>query len=181
MRLADVWSSDVIDAIREFDGIGREAFFDKYLMGEARSYMLHRDGHEYDSKAILAAAHGHHPAPAPLTAAQFSGGDHGAARYRYLRRLGFVVSSGTREPTCTRDELILACDLVLKNSSGWRSTRLEFADRSDVPATGAEGAPVHPHRRTARQLVPLCAPRDAPITLVERMRRYPRVSRTARV
>jgi NAD(P)-dependent dehydrogenase (short-subunit alcohol dehydrogenase family) len=40
-------------------------------------------------------------------------------------------------------------------------------------------APVHPHRRTARQLVPLCTRRVAPVTLVDG--RCPRVPHTARV
>jgi len=114
MALADVSSSDVMDAIQEFDAVGRDAFLDRYGMGRARSYVLHYNGREYDSKAILAAAHGHHPGLEPLRAAQFSGGDQGAARY--LRRLGFVVSSITREPTWVRDELILACDLALQNN-----------------------------------------------------------------
>jgi len=39
--------------------------------------------------------------------------------------------------------------------------------------------PVHPHRRTARQLVPLCTRRVAPVTLVDG--RCPRVPHTARV
>jgi hypothetical protein len=103
MALTDVSSSDVIAAIQEFDELGRDAFLDKYGMSEARSYMLHHNGHDYDSKAILAAAHGHHPGLEPLHAAEFSGGDRGAGRY--LRRLGFVVSSTTREPTWARDEL----------------------------------------------------------------------------
>jgi 5-methylcytosine-specific restriction enzyme A len=80
MALADVSSSDVTAAIREFDELGRDAFLEKYGMGKSRSYILHYQGNEYDSKAILAAAHGHHPGYEPLGAAQFSGGDHGAAR-----------------------------------------------------------------------------------------------------
>ena len=79
--------------------------------------MPHRtEGHPPSySKAILAAAHGHHHGLAPLTSDEFSGGENDAVKY--LRRLGFVVPP-TREPTWTRDELILACDLVLEN--GWK-------------------------------------------------------------
>jgi hypothetical protein len=46
------------------------------------------------------------------------------------------------------------------------------------------GQKVRRYIRTAvrpRQLVPLCTRRDAPVTLVERMRRCPRVPHTARV
>ena len=84
-------------------------------MGKATAYLLHYGGKEYDSKAILAAAHGHHHGLAPLSSDEFYGGESDAVKY--LRRLGFVVPP-TREPTWTRDELILACDLVLEN--GWK-------------------------------------------------------------
>jgi 5-methylcytosine-specific restriction enzyme A len=139
MALADVSSSDVMDAIREFDAVGRDAFLDKYGMGKARSYVLHYNGREYDSKAILAAAHGHHPGLEPLRAAQFSGGDQGAARY--LRRLGFVVSSTTREPKWVRDELILACDLALQNN--WQGIGAND-ERAQKLSDLLQRMPIHP-------------------------------------
>ena len=115
MGMKDVTRQDVRDAIAEFDEIGREAFLDRYGMGEATSYMLWHEGRAYDSKAIMAAAHGHHPGFAPLAASEFSGGVSHAVRY--LRNLGFSVVT-TRPPVWTRDELILACDLVYQNN--WR-------------------------------------------------------------
>jgi 5-methylcytosine-specific restriction protein A len=139
MALADVSTSDVIAAIREFDEVGRDAFLDKYGMGEARSYVLHYNGHEYDSKAILSAAHGHHPGFEPLRASEFSGGDQGTARY--LRRLGFVVSSTTREPTWARDELILACDLVLQNN--WKGMGADD-ERVQKLSDLLQRLPIHP-------------------------------------
>jgi hypothetical protein len=44
-------------------------------MGKATGYLLHYGGKEYDSKAVLAAAHGHHPGLAPLASDDFSGGE----------------------------------------------------------------------------------------------------------
>src|SRR4051812_46460796 len=115
MAKADVTHGDVLAAIAEFDAVGRDEFLATYGMGKATAYLLHYGGKEYDSKAILAAAHGHHPGFAPLTSDEFYGGESDAVKY--LRRLGFVVPP-TREPTWTRDELILACDLVRRN--GWK-------------------------------------------------------------
>lgn len=140
MALTDISSGDVIAAIQEFDELGRDAFLGKYGMGEARSYVLHYNGREYDSKAILAAAHGHHPGLEPLRASEFSGGDQGTARY--LRRLGFVVSSTTREPTWARDELILACDLVVQND--WKGMGADD-ERVQQLSDLLQRLPIHPN------------------------------------
>jgi 5-methylcytosine-specific restriction protein A len=115
MAKTDITREDVLRAIAEFDELGQEAFLDNYQMGKATAYLLHYGGQEYDSKAILAAAHGVHPGLAPLNSGEFSGGENDAVKF--LRRLGFVVPP-TREPTWARDELILACDLVRDN--GWK-------------------------------------------------------------
>src|SRR5271156_3581829 len=115
MARGDVQQADVYAAIAEYDQLGQERFLEKYKMGKATSFLLRHDGKEYDSKAIFAAAHGHHPGLPPLAANQFSGGADDAAKY--LRRLGFDVYS-TRGPTWARDEIILACDLVYRNE--WR-------------------------------------------------------------
>jgi 5-methylcytosine-specific restriction protein A len=115
MARSDVRHADVLEAIAEYDQLGQEAFLAKYGMGSATSYLLRYNGNDYDSKAIFAAAHGHHPGLAPLSLDQFSGGANDAAKW--LRRLGFEVYS-SRGPTWTRDELILACDLVYQN--GWK-------------------------------------------------------------
>lgn len=114
MGKEDVTREDVLRAISEFDELGQDAFLAKYKMGNATTYILHHADREYDSKAILAAAHGFHPGLAPLTSSEFSGGQNDAVKY--LRRLGFVVPP-TRVDW-VRDELILACDLVLEN--GWK-------------------------------------------------------------
>jgi 5-methylcytosine-specific restriction protein A len=103
----------VLAALDEFDGLGRDAFLTKYGFGPAQSYFLVKDGKEYDSKAVVGAAHGHNHGR-PLTAADFSGGD--ATVRTLLEGLGFVVRV-RRNPPWTWDEVVLACDLVRDN--GW--------------------------------------------------------------
>jgi 5-methylcytosine-specific restriction protein A len=59
------------------------------------------------------AAYGHVLDNAPLTAADFSGGE--ATVARRLRELGFEVpEAGKRNPSWSRDELILALDLYVR-------------------------------------------------------------------
>jgi hypothetical protein len=91
-RASDVTSRDaVLDAIAEFDEIGREAFLVKYGFGPARDYVVAWNGKEYDSKAVLGAAHAHqHVDSEPLRSQDFSGGDE---TRRTLERLGFEVIS----------------------------------------------------------------------------------------
>ncbi len=54
----------------------------------------------------------------PLAAREFSGGN--ATVAAALRRFGFMVR-GSTSPAWTRDEVVLACDLVVAN--GWRELR----------------------------------------------------------
>ena len=59
MGLAEITSRDaVLRAIREYDDLGREAFLAKYHFQKARKFVVVHDGREYDSKPLLAAAHG---------------------------------------------------------------------------------------------------------------------------
>lgn len=138
MAKADVTREDVLKAIAEFDEVGQEAFLGKYKMGKATAYLLHYGGKEYDSKAILAAAHGFHPGLTPLNSTDFSGGENDAVKH--LRRLGFVVPP-TREPTWARDELILACDLVRDNDwKGMGANDPRVQELSDL----LQQLPIHP-------------------------------------
>lgn len=91
MSLAELTSrAAVLEAIHEFDRIGREAFLRRYGFGEARDYFLRHDERLYDSKAIAGAAFGYqHAGRGPLKSADFSGGD-ATVRAR-LEALGFEV------------------------------------------------------------------------------------------
>ncbi|MGY1428878.1 HNH endonuclease [Streptomyces sp. MN12] len=104
----------VLKTITEHDEMGREAFLSHYGFGKAQSYVLVHEGREYDSKAIAGVAHKWEQG-AVLPADKFSGGkDHAAS---WLKRLGFHVKA-VKNPDWARDEVILACDLVMNN--GWR-------------------------------------------------------------
>ncbi|MFB8395808.1 hypothetical protein [Streptomyces yangpuensis] len=89
MALNDITRSAVLQAVEEYDRRGRDAFLEKYRFGPARSYVLLIDGKEYDSKAIVGAAHGHLPGLEPLGSDEFSGGKNHAAKL--LGDLGFEV------------------------------------------------------------------------------------------
>jgi hypothetical protein len=80
--------SSVLEAIVEFDALGRRAFLAKYGFQQARSYFLEFEGKLYDSKAIVGAAIGHETG-APLSAADFSGGE--ATVQKWLEALDFRV------------------------------------------------------------------------------------------
>lgn len=120
MSLQDVTRTAVLQAIDEFDVLGKPAFLERYGFGPARAYFILHNGQEYDSKAVVGAAHGvARPDLGPLRATDFSGGE--ATVGQLLERLGFEVSGpetssrAKRNPAWTRDELILALDHYLKN------------------------------------------------------------------
>ena len=78
----------VIDALDEFDRIGRAAFLKKYRFGRAQRYLLRRGSRLYDSKAIAAAAHGYQ-FERPLRNQELYGGLSSAVPK--LRELGFEI------------------------------------------------------------------------------------------
>ncbi|MBW5251123.1 HNH endonuclease [Streptomyces sp. P01-B04] len=114
MRRGAITRGSVLKVLAEHDELGREAFLSKHGFGEARSYVLVHGGQEYDSKAVAGVAHKWDQGRA-LTSDEFSGGkDHAAA---WLKRVGFQVKA-IKNPDWARDEIILACHLVMKN--GWK-------------------------------------------------------------
>lgn len=93
--LGDLTSRDaILQAIAEFDRIGRDQFLLKYGFKPARSYFLNYSGRTYDSKAIAGAAYGYQfPDRGPLAPKDFSGGD--ATVRPKLESLGFQFSDGS--------------------------------------------------------------------------------------
>ncbi|MFF0397418.1 HNH endonuclease [Streptomyces sp. NPDC005248] len=132
MSRGSITRDAVLKTLAEHDAIGRAAFLEKYHFKEARDYVLLHEGREYDSKAIAGVAH-KFTQGAPLTPGDFSGGrDHAVA---WLKREGFTVRL-IRNPDWVREEVILACDLVMRN--GWRgldSGRQEVVDLSALLQT----------------------------------------------
>lgn len=79
----------VVEATREFDSIGRDAFLEKYGFSPAREYVLVHEARPYDSKAIVGAAHGYQRSDlGPLDHTEFNGGEQTTSK---LRSLGFSV------------------------------------------------------------------------------------------
>jgi hypothetical protein len=97
----DVTSPEAIrQAMREYDALHREAFLAKYGFGKATKFVVVDGGREYDSKALLAAAHGfEHPSEGPLSAHDFSGGEQTISR---LRALGFSIAAPSVSPSPVR-------------------------------------------------------------------------------
>jgi predicted RNA-binding protein with PUA-like domain len=80
----------VLNALKEFDALGREEFLDKYGFGEAKNYFILYENKVYDSKAIAGVARGiEHPELGALTPKEFSGGENRVAKL--IRRLGFTI------------------------------------------------------------------------------------------
>ncbi|MER7992021.1 HNH endonuclease [Micromonospora chalcea] len=124
MALFDVTRRGVFAAMAEFDRLGRDDFLRTYKFGRALSYFVEHDGKLYDSKAIVGYAHGEVFAQRRWTSSDFNGGE--ATVARHLRdHLGFNVVS-QKPLTWTRDELILACDLVWAN--GWHELRAHHSE-----------------------------------------------------
>src|SRR5215204_1048825 len=120
VAVADISSESVRRAIEEFDGLGREAFLEKYGFGRSRSYFLVNDGKQYDAKALLGAAHGFaRPDLGPLANTQFSGGEINTARK--LRALGFTVEQIHAEPDMDIP-IRAAMQRVLDLQTEWAST-----------------------------------------------------------
>jgi hypothetical protein len=97
----------VLQAIAEFDRLGREAFLKQYGFGESRAYMLSASGKLYDSKAIVGVAFSfQHPDRGLPTPDDFNGGE-GTVAQR-LEALGFEVVRLDRDVAWSRDEVELA-------------------------------------------------------------------------
>lgn len=119
MTLADITRQAVLAATEEFNRVGRDDFLHKTGFRRARDYYLELNGILYDSKAIVAYAHGV-ATGTPLRPEDFSGGDKTVAAR--LRALDFTVRQ-FRRFGWTRDEIVLACALVEEN--GWRTVAQE--------------------------------------------------------
>lgn len=80
----------VLDAIAEFERLGRDAFLATYNFGKAREYFIRIGKRHYDSKAIAGVAFGYqYPRRGPLKSSEFSGGER-TVKMR-LEELGFTV------------------------------------------------------------------------------------------
>ncbi|MFD0070669.1 HNH endonuclease, partial [Streptomyces sp. NPDC127574] len=137
MRKGAITLGGVLKAIAEYDDWGPDRFLAEYGYKPATGYLLVHEARTYDSKAIAGVAHKFDQGRA-LRPDELSGGRSHAARW--LARLGFVIRS-FRDPDWTRDEIILACDLVMAND--WK--RLEYNDpRVTELSALLQTMPIHP-------------------------------------
>lgn len=137
MAQPNVTASDIQAAIQKFDALGRKPFLEEYGFREARAYFLIHDGREYDSKAIVGAAHALRHGER-LDPGEFSGGE--ATVKLLLGELGFEVRV-RRNPPWARDEVVLACDLVWENNWNYLS---EEDSRVVALSVLLRGFPLHP-------------------------------------
>ncbi len=113
MSLADLTTPAVESALAEYDASGGDAFLQTYGFADAKRYWIVRDGKRYPSKAIAGVAHKFVTGNQLLPSASFTGGE--GSVVRKLRQLGFVIETTERNPSWSRDELILALDLYMTN------------------------------------------------------------------
>lgn len=85
----------VLEAIEEFDQLGRIPFLKKHGYGKARELFVRHRGKHYDSKAISGVAYSHQfPERKPLRSNRFTGGRQTSGGT--LEKLGFKVISRPR-------------------------------------------------------------------------------------
>lgn len=104
---SDVTRASVLEAMAEFDALGRKAFLSKYGYGPSAAYRIRHERRLYDSKAILGVAYGIEHQVTPLKPWEFSGGAEHCARL--LARLGFTLLQRGAKLT----EEALSCGLRL--------------------------------------------------------------------
>ena len=84
--------SAVLQAVAEFDNLGRSAFLTRYGFSVSTKFFLVHEGNCYDTKAIVGAAHAYQfPERGPLRSGDFSGGLGPGQAAAVLERLGFDV------------------------------------------------------------------------------------------
>jgi hypothetical protein len=92
VAIGDITRESVLEALAEFDEVGRDRFLQTYGFGPSREYILVVEGKEYDSKAIVGAAHRYaRPDLDPLPWGDFSGGV--GTVVPLLTSLGLVVEA----------------------------------------------------------------------------------------
>ena len=90
MAISDVTKDAVLKAVDEYRALGQDTFLEKYGFGKSTRYLLRVGGQNFDSKAIVGAAHGYAlPEVGPLANSAFSGGKDAAAGV--LEGLGFQI------------------------------------------------------------------------------------------
>ncbi|XVQ08098.1 AAA family ATPase [Spirillospora sp. CA-255316] len=117
----------VLKAMEEYDQLGQETFLGKYKFQKSRKFVVHYNDRDYDSKALLAAAHGfQYPDKGPLPN-KFSGGEQTTGRFRAM---GFQIRS-PRETPIDINFTVEDCQLFEKYPAPvpWREQNVPLADQ----------------------------------------------------
>jgi hypothetical protein len=143
VALTDIIAEAVTEALNEFDEIGRDAFLQRYDIGEAHGYYVLRNSRRYDAKAVLAAAHGKLPGRQPLSANEFQGGEPTA---RILRRLGFQVQTPQPDSASTSNGLPDPRYTTAQGTHKYDKAKAEeWVKVGKVPPPPDFSAPTHDH------------------------------------
>lgn len=113
MAASDITQAGVLQAIAEYDQIGERAFFDKYGFEAASKYWIIKEGRAYASKAVANVAQAIGMQRPYAHDIRLGGGE--ATVVGRLRSLGFIIENRARNPSWSRDEIILALDLYQTN------------------------------------------------------------------
>ena len=89
----DVTRTEVLRAMKEYDGLGPERFFSVHGFAPTTTYELVWEGRRYPPKAILGTAY-EFATGKRLASGDFEGGKSGAVRV--LGKLGFTVAEKQR-------------------------------------------------------------------------------------
>jgi hypothetical protein len=132
----------VLNAIEQFDAMGRREFLRHYGFRPASQYMLTHKGRRYDSKAIVGVAHGFNSKGArPLLSKEFSGG--APTVQKTLRRLGFETvkcsrqsrNGGANMPTVDVNNIAEVCTAVHRLMRKLPRHKFPF-DEQQIPENG---------------------------------------------
>lgn len=118
----------VLTAIEEYDQLGQKSFLERYGFRKSTKFVVHHNGHDYDSKALLAAAHGfQYPDKGPLSNDMFSGGEQTTSRFRAL---GFEIRSAKKAPINVAFT-VADCELFAKypNPVRWHDQNVPQSDK----------------------------------------------------
>ncbi|MBN6035284.1 YDG/SRA domain-containing protein [Amycolatopsis sp. 195334CR] len=131
MSIADISRDNVLDAMAEYDDLGREKFLGQYGFRASLRYFVVESGSEYDSKALLGVAH-KYATGVPLRAAEFSGGE--ATVVAKVKSLGFAVHD--RRPKASKKKAV-----VVRGEIDGVPEGTTFVDRQEASDRGVHRNP----------------------------------------
>lgn len=111
MAIEDITRDAVQAVLVEHDRLGLEVFCEQYGFERTREFVITENGHKYGTGVIAAAAHGRLTGRFVLRPGEVADNE---TVNRRLELLGFQVSE-LRPPPWTREELVLACELLFDN------------------------------------------------------------------